>query len=103
MLSERIKHIGISPTMKIAAKAIAMRAQGIDVVDFSVGEPDFPTPQFIKEAGKQAIDQNITKYTMNSGTVELRKAIAENLYKEYGLSYEINQILVTNGAKQAMR
>ncbi|MCD6377104.1 MAG: pyridoxal phosphate-dependent aminotransferase [Caldisericaceae bacterium] len=102
MLSERIKHIGISPTMKIAAKAIAMRAQGIDVVDFSVGEPDFPTPQFIKEAGKQAIDQNITKYTMNSGTVELRKAIAENLYKEYGLSYEINQILVTNGAKQAI-
>ena len=102
MLSERIKHIGISPTMKIAAKAIAMRAQGIDVVDFSVGEPDFSTPQYIKDAGKQAIEQNITKYTMNAGTVELRKAIAENLYREQGLRYEIEQILVTNGAKQAI-
>ncbi len=102
MLSERIKHIGISPTMKIAAKAIAMRAQGIDVVDFSVGEPDFPTPQFIKEAGKQAIDRNFTRYTMNAGTVELRKAIAQKLYKDHGLQYDIKQILVTNGAKQAI-
>ncbi|WP_457565227.1 pyridoxal phosphate-dependent aminotransferase [Caldithrix abyssi] len=103
MLSERIKHIGVSPTMKIAAKAIAMRAQGIDVVDFSVGEPDFPTPQFIKDAGKQAIDQNITKYTMNAGTMELRKAIAEYLYKEHGVEYDpAKQILVSNGAKQAI-
>ena len=54
MISNRIKNIGISPTMKIAAKAIALREEGKDIVDFSVGEPDFPTPQFIKDAGKKA-------------------------------------------------
>ena len=102
MLSNRIKTIGISPTMKIAAKAIALRAQGVDVVDFSVGEPDFPTPEFIKEAGKQAIDQNLTKYTVNAGTIELRQAIADFLRHDFGLEYAPDQILVTNGAKQAI-
>ncbi len=102
MLSNRIKRIGISPTMKIAAKAIAMRAEGIDVVDFSVGEPDFPTPEFIKEAGKKAIDLNITRYTMNAGTMELRKAIVQKFERDHGLQYEPSQILVTNGAKQAL-
>ncbi len=102
MLSERMKKIGISPTMKIAAKAIAMRAEGIDVVDFSVGEPDFPTPDFIKQAAKKAIDQNITKYTINAGTIELRKAIAERLRKDHNLEYDPSQIVVSNGAKQAI-
>lgn len=102
MLSERIKKIGISPTMKIAAKAIAMKAQGIDVVDFSVGEPDFPTPEFIKQAAKKAIDENHTKYTINAGTIELRRAIAGYLKKEHNLDYDPSQIVVSNGAKQAI-
>ncbi len=102
MLSERIKKIGISPTMKIAAQAISMRAQGIDVVDFSVGEPDFPTPDFIKQAGKKAIDENHTKYTINAGTLALRQAIADYLKKEHRLEYDPAQIVVTNGAKQAI-
>ncbi len=102
MLSERIKKIGISPTMKIAAQAIAMRNQGIDVVDFSVGEPDFPTPEFIKEAGKKAIDENHTRYTVNAGTRALREAIAEYLYRQHHLQYDPSQIVVTNGAKQAI-
>ncbi len=102
MLSERIKKIGISPTMKIAAQAISMHAQGIDVVDFSVGEPDFPTPDFIKQAGKRAIDENHTKYTINAGTLALRQAIADYLKKEHHLEYDPGQIVVTNGAKQAI-
>ncbi len=102
MLSERIKKVGISPTMKIAAKAIAMKAQGIDVVDFSVGEPDFPTPEYIKQAAKKAIDENHTKYTINAGTLELRRAICDYLQKTHNLSYDPGQIIVTNGAKQAI-
>ncbi len=100
--SERIKHIGISPTMKIAAKAIQMRAAGTDVVDFSVGEPDFPTPDYIKDAGKHAIDHNYTKYTVNAGTMELRQAIARKLNEDNQLHYQTDEIIVTNGAKHSL-
>ena len=62
MISERLKNVEISPTMKIAARVIMMKSEGIDLVDFTVGEPDFPTPEFIKKAGKEAIDNNITKW-----------------------------------------
>ncbi len=102
MISERIKSIGISPTMKIAAKAIALRSEGHDVVDFSVGEPDFPTPQFIKDAGKRAIDSGYTKYTINAGTKELREAIAKKLKEDNNLDYDISEILVSNGAKHSI-
>ncbi|MBD3223861.1 MAG: aminotransferase class I/II-fold pyridoxal phosphate-dependent enzyme, partial [Caldithrix sp.] len=102
MIAERIKHIGISPTMKIAAKAISMKAENIDVVDFSVGEPDFPTPQFVKDAAKKAIDGNRTKYTVNAGMKELRQAIASKLKEDYGLEYQIEEIIVTNGAKHSL-
>lgn len=102
MLSDRIKNIGQSPTMKIAAKAIAMKAEGIDVVDFSVGEPDFPTPRFIKDAGKKAIDDNLTRYTINRGIVPLRKAIAQKLKEDNGLDYDVSEIIVSNGAKQSL-
>jgi aspartate/methionine/tyrosine aminotransferase len=88
--------------MKIAAKAIAMRAEGVDVVDFSVGEPDFPTPAFIREAGKKAIDQNLTKYTQNQGILPLRQAICKKLKDDNGLEYQPNQIIVSNGAKQSI-
>ena len=102
VISERIKNIGESPTMKIAAKAITMKDEGIDIVDFTVGEPDFPTPQFIKEAGKKAIETNITKYTINRGTVSLRKAIAKKLKEDNQLDYDISEIIVSNGAKQCL-
>lgn len=102
MLSERVKNIGQSSTMKISAKAIAMRAEGIDVVNFSVGEPDFPTPQFIKEAGIKAINKNQTRYTVNAGRIDLRQAIAKKLKEENNLEYDPADIIVTNGAKQAV-
>ncbi|PJA27549.1 MAG: hypothetical protein CO189_06615, partial [candidate division Zixibacteria bacterium CG_4_9_14_3_um_filter_46_8] len=71
MLSERVQRIGFSATLKISAKAKAMKAEGIDVIDLSVGEPDFPTPLNIKQAAKQSIDNNFTKYTANAGIPEL--------------------------------
>jgi aspartate aminotransferase len=88
--------------MRIAAKALEMKAGGIDLVDFSVGEPDFPTPDNIKEAAKKAIDSGFTKYTVNPGHPELRKAIAGKLKKENGLDYTPGEIIVSNGAKQAL-
>lgn len=102
MIADRINKIGISPTMKIAGRAKKMIADGIDVVDFSVGEPDFPTPLNIKNAGKEAFDKNVTKYTVNDGMPELRKAIVKKLKEDNNLDYEINEIIVTNGAKQAI-
>ncbi len=81
MLSERVNRIIASPTMKVAAEAKRLKAEGINVIDLSVGETDFPTPANIKEAAKKAIDENHTKYTINAGTVELRKAIADKFKK----------------------
>ncbi len=102
MISEKIKRIGTSPTFKISAKAKAMRAEGIDVIDLSVGEPDFPTPENIKRAGIKAIQENFTKYTENPGILPLRKAIADRLKEDYGLDYDPNEILVSSGAKSSL-
>lgn len=101
-ISERVNRIGISSTMKVAAEAKKMKAKGIPVIDLSVGEPDFPTPQNIKEAAIKAILEDQTKYTLNNGTVELRKAIASKLVNENGLEYSIEDIIVSNGAKQSL-
>ena len=100
--SERVNKIHISPTMQVAAKAKKMKAEGIDVIDLSVGEPDFPTPHNIKEAAKKAIDENQTRYTINAGTIELRKAIAQKLKRDNHLDYNLNEIIVSNGAKQCV-
>ena len=102
MLSDRIHKIGFSPTLKISAKAAAMKAEGIDVIDLSVGEPDFPTPDNVKSAAKQAIDENFTKYTANDGILPLREAIAKKLKEENGLEYETDEIIVSTGAKNCM-
>jgi len=102
MIADRIQRIGYSPTLRITGKAKAMRAEGIDVIDLSVGEPDFPTPDYIKEAAKKAIDSNITKYTANSGMPELKKAIIQRLYDDHGLVYEPQQIIVSSGAKNCL-
>ena len=102
MISERLKHVEISPTMKIAARAIMMRSEGIDLVDFTVGEPDFPTPEFIKNAGREAIDHNITKYTINRGDINLRKAIVDKYRNNYNLDYDVSNVIISNGAKHAI-
>ena len=102
MLSDRIQKIGFSPTLKISARAAAMKAEGIDVIDLSVGEPDFPTPDNVKSAGKKAIDENFTKYTANDGILPLRKAIAKKLREENGLEYEPDEIIVSSGAKNCL-
>jgi len=102
MLSDRVQRIGFSPTLRISAKANAMKTEGVDVIDLSVGEPDFPTPENVKNAGKDAIDRNLTKYTANSGTVALRQAIARKLKEENKLDYSIDQIIVSSGAKQSL-
>ncbi len=101
-LSSRARAISPSPTMAIDSKSKQMLADGIDVVNFSVGEPDFDTPDHIKAAGIDAITRGETKYTPSSGTLELRKAICEKLRKENGLEYKPEQIVVSNGAKQSL-
>ncbi len=102
MISEKVQRIGASPTLKISAKAKAMKAEGIDVIDLSVGEPDFPTPENIKEAGVKAIRENFTKYTDSDGILPLRKAIAKRLKEDYGLEYGPKQIIVSAGAKSSL-
>lgn len=102
MTADRINLIGTSPTLKVAAKAKALKEQGVDVVDLSVGEPDFPTPSHIKDAAKRAVDENFTKYTANEGILPLRKAIAERLMEEHQLSYSPEEIIVSCGAKHAI-
>jgi aspartate/methionine/tyrosine aminotransferase len=102
MISEKVQRIGASPTLKISAKAKAMKAEGIDVIDLSVGEPDFPTPENIKEAGIKAIRDNFTKYTESDGILALRKAIARRLKEDYGLEYGPKQIIVSAGAKSSL-
>jgi len=102
MLAARAGRIATSPTMKVAAEAIKLKAQGIDVIDFGAGEPDFPTPRHISEAAKAAIDANFTKYTTNSGTEDLKRAVAARYRTDYGVEYATNEIIITAGGKQAL-
>ncbi len=101
-LSKHIGKIGVSPTMKIAQQAKELLSKGEDLIDLSVGEPDFPTPQNIKDAAILALEKNFTKYTINSGTIELREAISRKLKNENGLEYTPNEIIVSAGAKQCV-
>jgi len=102
MISEKVQRIGASPTLKISAKAKAMRAEGVDVIDLSVGEPDFPTPENVKDAGIKAIRDNFTKYTESDGILALRKAIAKRLKEDFGVEYAPKQIIVSAGAKSSL-
>jgi aspartate/methionine/tyrosine aminotransferase len=102
MISDKANSIGASPTLRIAAKAKAMKAEGIDVIDLSIGEPDFPTPENIKAAGIRAIQENFTKYTENEGTPPLKKAIIARFKEDYGLTYAPNEIIVSTGAKSSL-
>ena len=102
MLSERVNRIALSPTLRISARALAMRAQGIDVVDFSAGEPDFPTPEVVKRACKAAIDANFTKYVANDGIPDLKLAICEKLEHENGVRFSPDEVIVSAGAKNSL-
>src|SRR5512147_1405870 len=101
-IAKRARSIKPSPTLAMAAKAKAMKAQGIDVVDFGVGEPDFDTPENVKQAGIRAIQSGFTKYTPASGTDELKEAVIEKFRKDNGLAYERSQILISCGAKHSL-
>jgi aspartate/methionine/tyrosine aminotransferase len=102
MISEKVQRIGISATLKISAKARAMKAEGVDIIDLSVGEPDFPTPENIKDAGIKAIRENFTKYTENDGIIPLRKAIARRLKEDFDVDYAPQDIIVSAGAKSSL-
>ncbi len=102
-ISERAKNISPSLTLAITAKAKAMKAQGLDVVSFGAGEPDFNTPDYIIEAAKYALDKGMTKYTPVAGTIELRKAICDTFKRDHGLDYTPDQIVVSTGGKQTLR
>ena len=101
-LSHRAKAIKASPTLAVSALAKQMKAQGIDVINFGVGEPDFNTPDYIKEAGKKAIDDNFTRYTAAAGIMELREVISAKLKKDNNLDCNPNDIIVSPGAKAAI-
>ena len=101
-LSNRLNRLAPSATLAMSQKSSEMKAQGVDVINLSVGEPDFNTPDHIKEAAKKAIEDNFSRYSPVPGYPELRKAIVAKLKNENGLDYSMSEILVSNGAKQSV-
>ena len=101
-ISTRVQSLSPSATLAMSQKSAELKAQGVDVINLSVGEPDFNTPDFIKEAAKQAIDDNYTFYTPVAGYLSLRKAISDKLLNENGVNFDPSQIVVSNGAKQSL-
>lgn len=101
-ISNRVQALSPSQTLAMSQKSNELKAQGIDVINMSVGEPDFNTPDFIKDAAKRAIDENFTFYTPVPGYMSLRKAISAKLKNENGLDYAPEQIIVSGGAKQSL-
>ena len=101
-LSNRLNRLAPSATLAMSQKSGEMKAQGIDVINMSVGEPDFNTPDHIKEAAKKAIEDNYSRYSPVPGYADLRKAVVEKLKRENGLDYTVNEVLVSNGAKQSV-
>ena len=101
-IAQRISSISVSSTMKVAADAEKLRREGVDVVDFGAGEPDFPTPDNIKQAAVRAIEQNFTKYTPAAGTLELKQAVCERHAKDFGTSYKPSQCVISVGGKHVI-
>ncbi|MGC9316007.1 MAG: aminotransferase class I/II-fold pyridoxal phosphate-dependent enzyme, partial [bacterium] len=102
LYADRTNVVTNSPTLAISAKAKALKAEGVDVISFSAGQPDFPTPDHIKAAGIAAIEENVTGYTASSGTPALRKAIAEWMTGQIGVEYSQKNIMVSTGAKYSL-
>jgi len=101
-LSERIKGMSTSATLAMAAKARELRSQGKDIIGLSLGEPDFNIPEFIKDAAKQAVDDNYSSYSPVDGYVDLKQAISNKFKRDNNLDYGLNQIVVSTGAKQSL-
>ncbi|MGQ0828071.1 MAG: pyridoxal phosphate-dependent aminotransferase [Bacteroidota bacterium] len=101
-LSDRITYLSESQTLAMTKKSRELQAQGKDIISLSIGEPDFDTPKFIKDAAKKAIDDNYTHYTPVAGFLDLRKAISEKFKRDNNLSYKPEQIIVSTGAKQSI-
>ena len=102
MFAQRLAQVSASATLKVAAEAERLRRAGVNVVDFSAGEPDFPTPEHVKAAGKAAIDANFTRYTVAQGIPELREAICARYRRDYGIDVTPAEVLLTAGGKQAL-
>lgn len=102
MVSKKVSEIAPSLTLEITAKAKKLKSEGVSIIGFGAGEPDFNTPQYIIEAAKRALDTGFTKYTPAAGMPELKKAICEKFLKDNGLSYEPSQIVVSTGAKSSL-
>lgn len=100
-LSDRVQAIKPSPTLAITARANALKAAGKDIIGLGAGEPDFDTPQHIKDAAIKAIENGFTKYTAVGGTPGLKQAIVDKFQRENGFSYQTNQVLVSCGGKQS--
>lgn len=100
--SDRVNRVKPSYTLEMTSKAADLRSKGVDVINLSVGEPDFNTPEHIIQAGKDAMDKGFTKYTAGSGMIELRQAICDKLSRENGLKFDPDQVLVSNGEKQSL-
>ena len=101
-LSKRALAISPSVTLAIDSRAKALRKDGVDVVGFGVGEPDFDTPEYISDAGKFAIDAGYTRYTPVAGTLDLREHICEKFFRDNALSYTPEEVIVSSGAKQSL-
>jgi aspartate aminotransferase len=101
-IAERISTISVSSTMKVSADAEKLRAEGVDVVDFGAGEPDFPTPDNIKQAAIRALEANFTKYTHASGIAELKKAVCSRHAADFGTDYKPNECIITVGGKHVI-
>ena len=101
-IADRIALISVSSTMRVAADAEKLRAQGVDVVDFGAGEPDFPTPDNIKQAAVRAIEQNFTKYTGAGGTLELKQAVCERHAHDFGTAYTPAECIISVGGKHVI-
>ena len=101
-LSDRINNLAESQTLAMAKKSRELQAQGKDIISLSIGEPDFDTPQFIKDAAKKAIDENFTRYTPVPGYLDLRKAISVKFKRDNNLNYNFDQVVVSTGAKQSI-
>ena len=102
LLSQRASELKPSATLAISAKAKELKSQGVDVIGFGAGEPDFPTPSHIREAAKKSLDNGETFYTPAGGTLDLKKAVIQRFEEDYGLSYKPDEILVSCGAKHSL-
>lgn len=100
--ASRMSRVQVSPTLRVAAEADRLRRSGVDVVDLGAGEPDFATPDHVKNAAHTALDQNFTKYTPSAGVMELRDAVAHRYKDDYGVEFKAEEVIITAGAKQAL-